>query len=153
MGSQDLSPPQCPSPGGAWTFAFPQEKEITASFPSGATSFPQNRAGKQDIVCGFMKKSSSSSSFFFYSCHFRFYLKFGYSEMESYFKRAKTRQAPENGKISSMVAFFLNFFFVFFGSTVLPQTPPVQDPSLAPSAAQGASWYQNAIFHPNFSPS
>lgn len=124
--------PPVPLTWGAWTFALPQEKEITASFPSRGTSFPQNRAGKQDIVCGFMKKSSSSTFFFFYSRHFRFYLKFGYSEMESYFKRAKTRQAPENGEISSTVAFF--FFFLvlvgfFFGSTALPQTPAASRPS------------------------
>lgn len=61
--------------------------------------------------------------FFFYSRHFRFYLKFGYSEMESYFKRAKTRQAPENGEISSMVPFLKLFFMFFLEAQFSPKLP------------------------------
>lgn len=145
-------PPTLPIAWGSWEIGF-RSGEGNYSFIPVRNNFssPKQRhwaGGKQDIVCGFMKKSS----FFFHSCRFGFYLKFGYSETESYFKRAKTCQVPENGEISSMAAFF------FWKHSSLPNPPrsvpwPAQDLASSPSilpllrcCAKEHPWYPNAIF-------
>ena len=63
-----------------------------ASLPSGTGSLPQNRGTVQEgNRISFVVSGKRSRLFFFYSCRFGFYLKFGYFETESYFKRAKMR--------------------------------------------------------------
>lgn len=94
--------------------------------------------------------------FFFHSCRFGFYLKFGYSETESYFKRAKTCQVPENGEISSMAAFF--FLETQFspkssqiGAVAGAGSGPIPlHPALASVLREGASLVPKChFFHPN----